>query len=99
MHCHLRPAPPRHQALRHQRDEDRREHVVDDGASDEVGEEEGSVGGVEGQVVDAAERVDEALEELLAPVHPRDRTQQHRRPLPLPVLLLHRHHQRPLHHL
>jgi len=82
-------APPRLDDVGgHERHEDGRQHVVCDRARDEVGQHRAHGGRVQREVVDAPQRADEALEELLAPVHPRQPRQQHARHLPLRVLLL-----------
>jgi len=93
-------APPRLDDVGgHERHEDGRQHVVCDRARDEVGQHRAHGGRVQREVVDAPQRADEALEELLAPVHPRQPRQQHARHLPLRVLLLERHDEDALDHL
>jgi len=87
------------EARRDQRDEHRGQDVVDGGAGDEAGQELGRVGRVERDVVDRPQHPDEPLEELLGAVELCHRREEHGGHLALVVLLLHRLHQKPLHHL
>jgi len=93
----LRPPPLLHKPRRHKRHKPRRQHVIHNRPRNKVGKQRAHIRRVKRQVVDAPQRPDEPLKELLAPVHPRQPRQQQRRRLPLSAPLLQRNSYNPLH--